>query len=72
VGLDVPGDVIGQLQLDLWPVGERPAWREVKQQLTSRTAELAGILTEVRELAGGPRQGKDIRLQVVAQDRARL
>jgi multidrug efflux pump len=68
-GLDVPVDVIGQLLLDLEPVGRRAPWDELKNELRRLTA-LPGISTEVREVPRGPRQGKDIRLQVIAHDRA--
>ena len=67
--LDVPVDVIGQIQLELAPVNQRQPWKIVKNQLSSLTADLAGIKVEVRELAGGPQSGKDIRLEVAAPDR---
>lgn len=69
VGLDVPVDVIGQLQLELKPAGERAPWKELKEELRHFTSGIPGVLTEVREFAGGPQSGKDIRLQVSADDR---
>lgn len=68
--LDVPVDTIGQLQVELAPVNRREPWKALKGRLTDLTAHLPGIKVEVRELAGGPQSGKDIRLEVAAADRA--
>jgi multidrug efflux pump len=68
--LDVPVDTIGQIQLELAPVTRRQPWKAIKAELARLTADLAGIKVEVRELAGGPQSGKDIRLEVSAEDRA--
>jgi multidrug efflux pump len=66
---DVPADVIGQVQLELKPVGERENWKTVQQQFIDATQGVPGTIVEVRELAGGPQSGKDIRLQVQSNDR---
>ncbi len=66
---DVPADVIGQVQLELKPVGERDDWTTVQRELKEATAGVPGTIVEVRELAGGPQSGKDIRLQVQSNDR---
>ena len=67
--LDVPVDVIGQIQLELAPVNQRQPWKILKSRLSGLTATIPGIKVEVRELAGGPQSGKDIRLEVAAADR---
>jgi multidrug efflux pump len=66
---DVPADVIGQIQLELKPVGERDDWTTVQREFTEAASGVPGTIIEVREVAGGPQQGKDIRLQVQAADR---
>ncbi len=67
--LDIPVDVIGQLQLELAPVNERQPWKQMKAELTRLTSHLAGIKVEVRALSGGPKSGKDIRLEVASDNR---
>jgi len=66
---DVPPDVIGQVQIELKPVGQRKDWVSVKKQLTEAVQGIPGTVVEVRELAGGPQTGKDIRLQVQSENR---
>jgi len=66
---DVPGDRIGQLQMQISPVGSRKPWTELKPELEQAVAGIPGIIAEVRELEGGPPSGKDIRLQVTSNDR---
>ena len=66
---DVPPDVVGQVQIELKPVGQREVWVTVKKQLTEAVQGIPGTITEVRELAGGPQTGKDIRLQVQSENR---
>lgn len=66
---DVPADVVGQVQIELKPVGERDNWVTVKKQFTEAVQGIPGTITEVRELAGGPQSGKDIRLQVQSENR---
>ncbi len=66
---DVPGDLIGQVQIELKEVGRRKDWDTVKAELETATSDVPGTIIEVRELAGGPQSGKDIRLQVQAADR---
>ena len=66
---DVPPDVVGQVQIELKPVGERDDWVAVKKQLTEAVQGIPGTVIEVRELAGGPQSGKDIRLQVQSENR---
>ncbi len=67
---DVPPDVIGQVQIELKPVGQRDDWATVKEQLTNAVQGIPGTIVEVRELAGGPQSGKDIRLQIQSENRS--
>lgn len=66
---DVPADVIGQVQLEPALIGKRPPWKVLKPQLEAAVADIAGVIVEVRELAGGPPSGKDIKLQVTSNNR---
>ncbi len=67
---DVPADVIGQVQVELKTIGNRDDWETVKKQLTEAVQGIPGTIIEVREIAGGPASGKDIRLQVTSENRA--
>ncbi len=66
---DVPADVIGQVQVELKTISERKDWVTVKKELTEAVQGIPGTIIEVRELAGGPQSGKDIRLQVQSENR---
>ena len=67
---DVPADVIGQVQLEPKLISERPSWKVLKPQLEAAVADMSGVIIEVRELAGGPPTGKDIKLQITSGNRA--
>ncbi|MGI9514591.1 MAG: efflux RND transporter permease subunit [Anderseniella sp.] len=66
---DVPADVVGQVQIELKPVGQRDNWVSVKKEFTAAVQGIPGTIIEVRELVGGPQSGKDIRLQVQSENR---
>jgi multidrug efflux pump len=66
---DVPADVIGTIQLELFPVGHRKKWKVLQKELEASVANIPGIYVEVRPLEGGPQSGKDIRLQITSIDR---
>lgn len=66
---DVPADVIGTIQLELRPVGQRKSWKMLNKELDAVVADMPGIYVEVRPLEGGPQSGKDIRLQITSVDR---
>ena len=66
---DVPADVVGQIQLELQPVGQRKPWKELQKELEAAVAGVPGSFVEIRALEGGPPSGKDIRLQITAADR---
>lgn len=66
---DVPADVVGQIQLELEPVGRRKPWKVLQKELEAAVASVPGAFVEIRALEGGPPSGKDIRLQITAADR---
>lgn len=69
---DVPADRIGQLQMEITDVGTRLPWAELKPEFEKIIAGIPGIITEVRELEGGPPTGKDIRLRVTSSNRQEM
>lgn len=66
---DVPADVVGTIQLELNPVGYRKPWKELNKDLDAVVAGMPGIYVEIRPLEGGPKSGKDIRLQITSMNR---
>ncbi|MDE0692019.1 MAG: efflux RND transporter permease subunit [Gammaproteobacteria bacterium] len=57
-------DIIGSLNFELHPPDERDmSGREILELLRQRTADLAGILVEVREQEEGPPVGKPVQIQ---------
>jgi multidrug efflux pump len=66
---DVPQDVIGQLSLELVAIADRKPWKVLQKEYEASVKDVPGVIVEVRELAGGPQSGKDIRLQITSNDR---
>ncbi|MGI9463791.1 MAG: efflux RND transporter permease subunit, partial [Aestuariivirgaceae bacterium] len=65
-GLDQPKDAIGQMTIEFEPYGTRRPGKQIIQEIRDKTAELPGIIVEVKQREDGPASGKDIRLQVRA------
>ena len=65
----MPKDLIAQLTVELKPYEERRKGAVILQDIRDKTAHIAGVKIEVRKRQDGPRTGKDIRLQVRADDR---
>ncbi len=65
-------DVIGVIQLELidWEI-RRPA-SEIIQELRARTADIAGVIIQVREQEQGPTSGKPVQLHVSSKNPALL
>lgn len=61
-------DVIGVIQLEFVNWRQRRPASDILEQLRERTADLAGIVVEVRKQENGPTQGKPIQLEVRAPD----
>jgi len=66
----LPADMIGQILLELKPWEARPGrpGKQILADLRAKTADLPGIRVEVREEQGGPPTGKDIQLEIKADD----
>ncbi len=67
-GPDQPVDQIGVLTLELEDFSQRRRAEEIFAEIRSRVAPLAGIHVEVKKIEGGPPTGKDIRLEITAND----
>ena len=61
---EVSEDTIGIIQLEFVDWRERRAAREILAEVRRRTADLAGIIVEVRREEAGPPVGKPIQLQL--------
>jgi len=69
-GLDQPKDVIGQMTIELGDFSTRRRGAVILREAREKTANMAGIIVEVKKREDGPPSGKDIRLQVRAGDAA--
>ncbi len=71
-GQDLTEDTIGVIQMEFeeWQVRQPAA--EIIRSVRDRTAELPGLVIEVREQESGPQVGKPIQLELSARDPALL
>jgi multidrug efflux pump len=65
---DKPGDVIGEMSLELAKYCCRRKYVEIVAEIRDRTASIPGIKVETRKIEGGPPTGKDIQLEVKSTD----
>lgn len=63
---DKPNDVIGEMMIELSDYCCRRAALDIFAEIRERTAPIAGIIVEIRQIEGGPPTGKDIRLELTA------
>ena len=61
---DKPADVVGELQVELADYCCRRKAVEIFDEIRKKTANIPGVIVEIRKVEGGPPTGKDIRLQV--------
>lgn len=64
---NVSEDVIGSILVEFKDWQERRPAREVFEDIRNRTADIAGIIVEVRKPDTGPPTGKDIQIQVTSR-----
>ena len=69
---EVGEDVIGIVQIELVEWRYRRPAAEILDEVRARTADLAGIMLEVREEEGGPQVGKAIQIELSASAPALL
>ncbi len=66
-------DVIGQIYLELFDEDERDRTAaEIHQEIRDRTARLAGISVEVRQMEQGPPVGKPIEIEFASYEKSLL
>jgi multidrug efflux pump len=66
--MNVPVDNVGRIIVVFKPYGQRPRGDSILKEMRNRTANIPGIKVEVRKPEGGPRQGKDIMIDVNSDD----
>ena len=64
---EVDEDVIGLIQLELLDWRERRPAREILAEVRERTADIPGLILEVRKEEAGPPVGKPIQIQLSAR-----
>lgn len=68
----LPEDAIGMINIEFRPYAERKPGKEIVAELRRSIGEIAGLKVEVREVANGPVQGKDIDVELRSDDPAAL
>ncbi|MCF6199734.1 MAG: efflux RND transporter permease subunit, partial [Hyphomicrobiaceae bacterium] len=68
-GADRPSDLIGQLILEPADYNLRRKGKFILEEIRQKTADIPGIVIEVRKAEEGPPTGKDIRLQITGGNR---
>ncbi|PLY16880.1 MAG: MFS transporter [Sedimenticola sp.] len=69
---DIPEDVIGVIQLEFTHWRERRPAAEILPELRQKTADIAGILIQIREQESGPSAGKPIQIELSAREPEKL
>jgi multidrug efflux pump len=67
---DKPVDTVGQITIELRDYCCRRQAKDIFADIRALAAEIPGIRTEISVVQGGPPTGKDLRLEVTAQDYA--
>ncbi|MEM9706479.1 MAG: efflux RND transporter permease subunit [Pseudomonadota bacterium] len=65
-GDDFPAETIGQVGIDLISYSEREHSTKIMQEFRELTADVPGVVVEVRQREGGPPVGKDIQVEISA------
>lgn len=65
-------DVIGIIQFEFTNWRTRPPASKILQEVRERTADIPGIILEVRKQEGGPSAGKPVQLQVTSRDAEKI
>ena len=67
-GQDQAEDVIGRIMLEFKPWRERRRGNTILADLRERTADIPGIVVEMRKPDSGPPTGKDIRIELASRN----
>ncbi len=65
---DKPADLVGELNLEMTAYSKRRPWPAIEADIRTLTADLPGVRVEPRKIEGGPPTGKDITLQISANN----
>jgi len=65
-------DVIGVVQFELTNWRTRPRASEILKEVRTRTADIPGVILEVRKQKGGPTAGKPVELHVTSRDTEKM
>lgn len=68
----LPEDAIGMINIEFKPYAERKPGKQIVTELRETIGEIPGIKVEVREVAQGPVQGKDIDVELRSDEPAAL
>lgn len=71
-GQNVAEDVIGSIQLEFVDWDRRRKAARILDEIRARTADIAGIVIEIRKAENGPSEGKPIQLELSARDTERI
>ncbi len=71
-GPDQAEDLIGVVQLELQDWQERRKAAEIFEEMRRRTADIPGVVLELRKAQEGPSGGKPIQIEFSARDSARV
>jgi len=65
-------DVIGTIQLELADWDKRRKAALLLEEIRQRTADIPGVLVEIRKAESGPSEGKPIRIELSSRDTTRI
>jgi len=71
-GQNAAEDVIGTIQLELADWDKRRKAALVLDEVRERTADIAGIVVEIRKAEGGPSEGKPVQVELSSRDTDRI
>ena len=69
---DMPTDLIGSIYIEFEHFSVRPPTGEILQEIRDKTAEIPGVIVELRPLEEGPPTGKDVQLEIRSNNYDRL
>jgi multidrug efflux pump len=71
-GQNAAEDVIGTIQLELADWEERRKAAVILEEIRERTADIPGVIVEIRKAENGPSEGKPIQIELGAREPARI
>jgi len=71
-GQNAAEDVIGSIQLELVDWGKRRKAALILDEIRQRTADIAGVVVEIRKAENGPSEGKPIQVELSSRETDRI